>query len=650
MSTEIKQFHFSIGPVQQFIAQARRTRDFWAGSFLLSWLAGVAMLAAQKQGATVQFPIPEQSYLDWLEGNKNDHAPVQGSIPNRFMATLTADDFDGDIVVQAVKQAWIALADLIWEKDFDFKVSKLTAEQQKNAKEIWQRQHENFWEMMWVVADSNETSALDVRKNWRHFIPSTEPGQKCHLMEGWQELSGVPGVRADDQKARKLFWNTLALGKERGDFPENEHICAIAYVKRRFVRFFREFNTTIDLGHVGTFDLKGWHVPANRPSVVYIAAVHWLNALLKESIAQNRIAPLKELRDLALELFDQDEGKNGIACLESTAKALNESTNSTLGSQLIAFNSMLFFENFCIQEAKNQPKAEAFCRLLRELCKELKLTQLSPTPFYAVLTMDGDQLGIHMSDANKQQSIANALNTFTAQARKTVEKYNGSLVYAGGDDVMAVLSLEDALPCAEALKEDYLNAFKSHPTKEGNEVIPSTLSGAIVYAHVKSPLTEVLRQSHEVLDKIAKEKHDRNALAIRVLKPGGVNLTWGLKWNENPVKNLSAIATAFGESPDEGFSSRFFYSIRSHFDLINEYKDVEHQTCLDLIRVHFLSTMQGKKAYPERLHDEQLKAERVKWVNDKLEDLFKVVYVDKTFSADALMLVRFLASKGVESR
>jgi CRISPR-associated protein Cmr2 len=36
--------HFSLGPVQGFVAQARRTRDFWAGSFILSYLAGQAML------------------------------------------------------------------------------------------------------------------------------------------------------------------------------------------------------------------------------------------------------------------------------------------------------------------------------------------------------------------------------------------------------------------------------------------------------------------------------------------------------------------------------------------------------------------------------------------------------------------------------
>ncbi len=36
-----------IGPVQEFIAQARSTRDLWSGSFLISW-----MMAQMVQAAT----------------------------------------------------------------------------------------------------------------------------------------------------------------------------------------------------------------------------------------------------------------------------------------------------------------------------------------------------------------------------------------------------------------------------------------------------------------------------------------------------------------------------------------------------------------------------------------------------------------------
>ncbi|WP_255724622.1 type III-B CRISPR-associated protein Cas10/Cmr2 [Shimazuella soli] len=37
-----KKMHFTIGPVQEFVAQSRRTRDLLASSFLLSYLAAHA--------------------------------------------------------------------------------------------------------------------------------------------------------------------------------------------------------------------------------------------------------------------------------------------------------------------------------------------------------------------------------------------------------------------------------------------------------------------------------------------------------------------------------------------------------------------------------------------------------------------------------
>ena len=36
--TNTQFFLFQVGPVQEFIAQARSTRDLWSGSYLLSWL------------------------------------------------------------------------------------------------------------------------------------------------------------------------------------------------------------------------------------------------------------------------------------------------------------------------------------------------------------------------------------------------------------------------------------------------------------------------------------------------------------------------------------------------------------------------------------------------------------------------------------
>src|SRR6266540_2914839 len=95
-------FHFTIGPVQGFVAQARRTRDFWAGSFILSWLSAIAMLAVKKQSGEILFPLPDVSYLAWVEGNGTGVKPRQGSIPNRFKAVV-GTGFDPMSVVDAVQ-------------------------------------------------------------------------------------------------------------------------------------------------------------------------------------------------------------------------------------------------------------------------------------------------------------------------------------------------------------------------------------------------------------------------------------------------------------------------------------------------------------------------------------------------------------------
>ncbi|MBS7348643.1 MAG: hypothetical protein KIG95_00475, partial [Comamonas sp.] len=143
-------FQFTLGPVQGFVAQARRTRDFWAGSFILSWLSSAAIACIQQQGGKVQFPVPDESYLRNLYGKAgaNDPYPQQGSIPNRFMAT-TAEvpaGFHPEWVTQTVQAAWRALADAVWSND-------LQPVANASTRAIWDRQVSNFWEISWVLSD-----------------------------------------------------------------------------------------------------------------------------------------------------------------------------------------------------------------------------------------------------------------------------------------------------------------------------------------------------------------------------------------------------------------------------------------------------------------------------------------------------------------
>jgi hypothetical protein len=43
-----KLFFFQLGPVHEFISQARSTRDLWSGSYQVSWMAGRVILELER--------------------------------------------------------------------------------------------------------------------------------------------------------------------------------------------------------------------------------------------------------------------------------------------------------------------------------------------------------------------------------------------------------------------------------------------------------------------------------------------------------------------------------------------------------------------------------------------------------------------------
>lgn len=83
----------SIGPVQPFIAAARKTRDFWCGSVLLSQVARAVARSLQEQDATLIFPAP--SLLE-NRGNivhERDGAvrPIDADVANKVLARIPGD-------------------------------------------------------------------------------------------------------------------------------------------------------------------------------------------------------------------------------------------------------------------------------------------------------------------------------------------------------------------------------------------------------------------------------------------------------------------------------------------------------------------------------------------------------------------------------
>ncbi|NRT58056.1 type III-B CRISPR-associated protein Cas10/Cmr2 [Sphaerotilus uruguayifluvii] len=660
-------FHFTLGPVQGFVAQARRTRDFWAGSFLLSWLAGVAMSEVSRQGGKIEFPSPPTGYLDWIQGQGQGQPPRQGAIPNRFKSVWARvpADFDAPRVVETVRAAWMALAEQVWQGD------RLDEVATAATRDIWLRQHSGFWDMSWVLSDDvAATALLDQRKNWRsHGFAQQESGIKCMVMEGWQELSGA--TRAG--QAASSFWQRLwerPLPGLQTDLREGEKLCALAYVKRRFTRHFERLQIELPDGGL---KLKGWRLSPGMPSVSYMAAVHWLEALLKTGDTP----ALEKLLRTALDVCDdQSEWDTHIECLRQAVPQWQ-------GPQrhLLALDGSLFFRH--VQQdpmaAGHDPARMArLVEALRDFRREHPHLPAAPSPFYAIVLMDGDSLGSHMSDLKKQKTISESLLQFTDGVPEIVQRHNGVLIYAGGDDVLALLPLEDALGCAARIRAHYLACFQGTG-------IATTISAAVTFAHVKTPLGQVLADLHPLLDEVAKDGAGRDALAVQVWKTGGGVLQWAQPWKialkegqpdgELEIEMLArdfasdAATGKSGRSDEDGsdrYSGKFFFKIEERLAVLDPAAHrgrapvqaaapLDHEALTDLLAVDYwhsasnrrhLTLEQARTRIAPLLR--QCRPHVRHFGNGKETDPRNWLKADAALRPDAALLVSFLATKGLE--
>jgi len=617
---------FTIGPVQGFIAAARKTRDLWMGSFLLSYLTWHAIkVIAERLGPDhVLFPsLLGQPLVDfWLH---KSGVPVQkpspdrlrlATLPNRFFAVVPAEQAE-ELAVQAkdaVRKEWHRLAEIVWQG-----ICQQVPEFAK-AKFIWERQLAQFPEIYWAIYKWDETPqkiaelfrqltgserfvkwleatkgaykhnqglvyaacyelterALGARKALRDFYDRSEPAGKCSLCGERQVLSDLDAQVAQDWwKREKEFWSKVAKAFVGDVHSEGrERLCAICTIKRFAAKFFaKELRISIEF-----------------PSTDSIAAATFVRALFERwAEAKNYI------KDLLETIHRQPEWRHvasvgmGIQKLDQEAKKLDD-----IAQNLTKLDGeWLFAESYDpkrIQRTHGIVVSEEVTQRLREkvLRKLYEEIGYPPSDYYAVLFMDGDQMGEWLSgthedlpkfaeilhpqvrvqlegQSNWQEvletqrlmspslhaAISEALANFALNAVPFVveELHAGRLVYAGGDDVLALLPLADVLPAAHKLRalfsgeakrfgNDILVEFGSTQWTgwiewEGRKLLTmgknATASIGIVVAHRLHPLRDVLRQGQKA-EEDAKERYGRNAICVRWLKRSGEQVQMGAKF------------------------------------------------------------------------------------------------------------------------
>ncbi len=553
----------SIGPVQGFVAQSRRTRDLWGSSYLLSFLSAHAMKGAQEAGGKIVRPNVEQDPLfQWMKGEGEGMLPRIGSVPNHFV--LEVDEEASRVAraaVESLQKAWERICRVVWEQ---YVVHACHVGD--GTEVIWHRQIKGFWDISWTAGPSTAQGGLLARrKHWRSHCLPDEPGDKCTVMPDLQELSGHVGA-AGDREQQERFWNTVRTRLGSLDLQPNERLCAIALVKRLFPKVSGKA-----LG--GQVDTSHW------PSTAYVAAVPWVRNVIASVPQQARAyadAVQRHERDVLAERHPQFIGLD-----RQNAGDFAKLDGNYLNREFILNERLCPLLKDTESSARDQ-----LSRLLQCIyqAKDSDGSALgSPPAYYALLLADGDRLGKLVSQLGGMQSggmkVGKALLAFTGQVQGIVKQHDGITVYAGGDDVLALLAVPKALECAAALSQSYQAAFDSNAAGHDD----ATLSAAVVFAHVRLPRGAVMTEAHRLLDEVAKDGNGRDSLAVGVLKPGGLNCQWTTTWkrphsDSGEVSALTTIERLIGSlrehTAEPGLSSGLVYRIRETLAQLCEWDPV----------------------------------------------------------------------------
>lgn len=485
----------SLGPVQDFIAQARRTRDLWFGSHLLSELSRAAAKSLAAQGAELIFPALGK---DDAELEECDEPTRSGGIPplsiaNKILAKSSAGIEPSGCIRgarRAVQERWRCIAGRVRSNRRHVLAADID--------DVWYEQIEDVLEFyaVWLPLGSDYKAtrnaaeqALAGRKNLRDFRP-------------WKhDRCGAPKSSLDGARVSVL--------------PQSED---------RKHTDFRRFGIRAgeQLDAVGLVKRTGFE-PDRFIPLVNVAAGHWLQRALQTAQGELRAAATA-CKDKGIPAVNRD--LKAVIPFQFDASVLYPSRWTTLFSELETVKDT--------QTAKIAEAARSWGQdHIRPL---LKAMNGEPPSYVACLVADGDHMGKAidtLKTPDENQRFSRALGKFPRCARVIVENdHCGSLVYAGGDDVLAFLPAATALPCAKALAEAFRAALDGTvPTH-----LTPTLSVGIGIGHVQDTMASLLQLGRNA-EGAAKDA-GRDALAVIVDKRSGGQRQFAQSWKSDPLLRI----------------------------------------------------------------------------------------------------------------
>ena len=563
---------FQIGPVQEFIRAARKTQDYWAGSFLLSYLNCIAMQALGEKN--VVFPDLKNSdyYKNSLKGatfwkGVTDPAVYIPSVPNRFFGIL-ADDPQGKLqkAKAAILQKWQEIATAVLG-DLNTKIKSGLIDRDFWNKQITNRALEILYVWReWPAGEDygtayQETEALMGARKASRIFPALAPqvGYACSLC-GLRVALGSSQVKTREQLRK--WWQDNIQKKLTFRLREGEYLCAVCTVKRLYpeVVFFRE---------------------ADVPSTATMATISWQNKL--QGLLSHSTLDDSSLADLKKKMqeFLQE--------VQKAAKALKEPETASLPAyfdthQIPADQQLRVEGDWLLEDSYNQKerreKGREALRCLADLYNTIgklvhkvnaatPLTPLrlgKPAKYLALITADGDSMGAFLAGCyqEKHQEISHRLQEFATRAvPEVLEKERpGFILYWGGDEGLALVSLADLLPALSALHESWETTVR-----QGDATLPTLSAGAVIFHH-QYPLRQAIAEVFQTLEH-AKElrtyNREKDAWAVQIIKRSGAPLLTRAHWHyEDPaIQPLQVLQDFIDAYQEEKLSPHWLAALQA---------------------------------------------------------------------------------------
>lgn len=230
-------------------------------------------------------------------------------------------------------------------------------------------------------------------------------------------------------------------------------------------------------------------------------------------------------------------------------------------------------------------------------------------------------------------------------------------MYAGGEDLVALLPGAYALNCVQQLHDDFTESV--HKRFE----YKPTISAAVQFNHVNVPLMRVLRDVQQLLSGVAKRQYGRNAVAIRIVNQDGMQQQWGTQWPDFFDQSQSRLYRVIDglRRSDETTSNRFLYQLRQIAQRMNmldpKRHEVDHQTKADnyyYVEDHqpqMLKSLIVSQYLRTQNNSEQLRTTDLAWLDDLYrlcEEQTKIDgahFATKYFNPDIAFIAKFLSDK-----